>query len=109
MNACDAGKVRLVGNVAIDIGKERSHIVVELDDEIVRERVLGYNRRWSERISLGRWNLVFIVEASSTLDRVAKYLESHGGTITIDTRQNAQVSRNKECTERALQSLSTSV
>ena len=37
VNACDAGKVRRMGNVAIDIGKKRSYIVVEQDGEIVRE------------------------------------------------------------------------
>ena len=37
VNACDAGKVGRMGNVAIDIGKKRSYIVVEQDGEIVRE------------------------------------------------------------------------
>ena len=38
VNACDAGKVRHMGNVTIDIGRKSSCIVVKQDAEIVRER-----------------------------------------------------------------------
>ena len=40
MNACNAGKVRCMGNAAIEIGKKRSYIVVEQDGKIVREGYL---------------------------------------------------------------------
>ena len=40
VNACNAGKVRCMGNAAIEIGKKRSYIVVEQDGKIVREGYL---------------------------------------------------------------------
>jgi transposase len=72
-----------MGNVAIDIGKKKSYIVIEEGGSIVRE---GYAETTAE--GLREYlsdvnNPSFIVEASSTLDRVANYLEPYGGTITV--------------------------
>ena len=83
VNACGAGKVRRMGNVAIDIGKKRSYIVVEQDGEIVREGYLNTTADGLREYLSDVSNPVFIVEASSTFDRVANYLEPYRGTITV--------------------------
>ena len=72
-----------MGNVAIDIGKKRSYIVVEQDGEIVREGYVDTTADGLREYLSDVCNPVFIVEASSTLDRVANYLEPYGGTITV--------------------------
>lgn len=72
-----------IGNVAIDLGKKKSYIVVEEGGEIVRE---GYAETSAEGLREYLYdvsNPSFIVEASSTLDRVANYLEPYGGNITV--------------------------
>lgn len=72
-----------MGNVAIDIGKKRSYIVVEQDGEIVREGYVDTTADGLREYLSDVCNPVFIAEANSTLDRVANYLELYGGTITV--------------------------
>ena len=72
-----------IGNVAIDLGKRKSYIVVEQDGEIVKEGYAETSAEGLREYLSDVNNPSFIVEASSTLDRVANYLEPYGGSITV--------------------------
>ena len=70
-------------NVAIDVGKKKSYFVIEQNGMIVKECYVATSRESFSSI-LGEYpGSSVVMEASSTIDRIAPYVEAHTSNITV--------------------------
>ena len=64
-------------SVAMDVGKYKTYGIIERDGEIVREGYILTNREQFDEFLEGIEHAIVIVEASSTIDRIASMLPGH--------------------------------
>ena len=64
-------------SVAMDVGKYKTYGIIERDGEIVREGYILTNREQFDEFLEGIEHATIIVEASSTIDRIASMLPGH--------------------------------
>ena len=70
-------------NIAIDVGKKKSYFVVEQDGKIVKESYVNTDRESFSSL-LGEYpGSSVVMEASSTIDRIAPYVEEYYSDITV--------------------------
>ena len=70
-------------NVAIDVGKKKSYFVIEQNGMIVKECYVATSRESFSSI-LGEYpGSSVVMEASSTIDRIAPYVEAYTSDITV--------------------------
>ena len=61
----------------MDVGKYKTYGIIERDGEIVRESYILTNREQFDEFLEGIEHATVIVEASSTIDRIASMLPGH--------------------------------
>ena len=72
-----------MANIAIDVGKRKSYFVVEQDGKIVKESYVKTDRESFSSL-LGEYpGSSIVMEASSTIDRIAPYVEEYSSDITV--------------------------
>ncbi len=72
-----------MANMAIDVGKKKSYFVVEQDGKIVKECYVSTNRESFSSVLREYSGSSVVMEASSTIDRIAPYVEEYSRDITV--------------------------
>jgi len=78
-------------NVAIDVGKKSSYIVVEDNGEVRTEGYVPTTKDGFSTVLSGLDKPTVIVEASSTMDRVASLLEEYNADVKVAHPRNVKL------------------
>jgi transposase len=83
------------------VGKKKSYFVVEQDGKIVKERYVNTDRESFSSL-LGEYpGSSIVMEASSTIDRIALYVEEYSSDITVAHPMKLKViSQSMKMTDR---------
>ena len=72
-----------MANIAIDFGKKKSYFVVEQDGNIVKESYVNTDRESFSSLPVEYPGTSVVMEAISTIDRIAPYVEEYCSDITV--------------------------
>ena len=72
-----------MANIAIDVGKRKSYFVVEQDGSVVKECYVKTDRESFSAVLKDYPGSSVVMEASSTIDRIAPYVEEYCSDITV--------------------------
>ena len=72
-----------MANIAIDVGKRKSYFVVEQDGSVVKECYVKTDRESFSAVLKDYPGSSVVMEASSTIDRIAPYVEEYCSDIKV--------------------------